>query len=146
MLLDAYDDYRARAKSWTKIHACGKKDRDAVTAARAALCLPVTSTATSTATVPSSAQAATSSTAGNSASAADTSAVPSTSAAIADTSVTIALSAIADGEARGGDKENSDISNTAARTDSSGSSGGASPPTAKKSKPIAPKAKVNRRL
>ena len=34
MLLERYEDYCTRARSWTKIHATGKKDREAVEAAR----------------------------------------------------------------------------------------------------------------
>ena len=35
MLLERYEDYCSRARSWTRIHASSKKDREAVEAVRA---------------------------------------------------------------------------------------------------------------
>ena len=166
MLLEAYDDYRARAKSWTKIHASGKKDRDAVTAARAALAAATATTATTaTASTATAAAAAATSTSTTTTTAAATATATVTSAPTASTTATTAATSSKADEStsvavalampideslttpRGGDKENSDLANNATSASASSGSGSASPPLAKKSKPIvAAKPKVNRRL
>jgi ubiquitin-conjugating enzyme E2 S len=176
MLLEAYDDYRARAKSWTKIHASGKKDREAVLSARSSssssstIITSVVSTtvvaddsathsATASTTVASnslttslaSATTATTATATTITTAATTqTAVVATVSSVMAEDVSVVSSA-----PRGGDKENSDTSNNAASSSLSAGAngvggaggGGSSPPIAKKSKPVVAKAKsVNRRL